>query len=267
MKTNKFFVAALSVALCMNFAACSDDEDNDLNPDNAKKRLVKVIERYDGGSYSHTTVYDLGYDAEGRVVSIYADSGKWFSCDITYSGNKAAARWRCPSEDEYEGYIENWELDDDGNIIRQYYEDEDDWEIKYTYTDGYMTKRVETCYDKDNVEHSYVSEDTFDWKDGLLVGMNGESNDLIYTDVQNVGNLGVCFGESIFDDDNDENALRMAGLCGNSFKKLPKEADVETFEYELDSDGYVKTMKVSNTGCSDKGWGNSTYTLTWEEIK
>ncbi len=246
MKVNRFFAAILSVALCMNFAACSNDENDDINPDNAKKRLVKVVEEDNGWN----TTYDFGYDEEGRVVSIYADYanyGTW-CLDITYSGNQATAH--------YGDEVEKWTLDDDGNIVAKYDEGANDWYMMYTYTGGYMAKRVVKYTDGNGRDK--VKEADFVWKDGLLGSMNGEPECITYTKIPNMGNL--CVGNYEILDDYDS-VLRKAGLLGKNFKMLPDMAYGETFEYELDKDGYVKTAKLKD------GYGVTTYTFTYEEIK
>lgn len=39
MKTNRFFTAILSVALCMNFVSCDDDEENKGGIDGNTKKV------------------------------------------------------------------------------------------------------------------------------------------------------------------------------------------------------------------------------------
>ena len=60
MKTNRFFTAILSVALCMNFVSCGDDEEENgggING-NSEKRLTK-IEIY-------TADYQTDYEHESK---------------------------------------------------------------------------------------------------------------------------------------------------------------------------------------------------------
>lgn len=41
MKTNRFLIAILSVALCVNFVSCGDDDDNNIiDPENVTKRVA-----------------------------------------------------------------------------------------------------------------------------------------------------------------------------------------------------------------------------------
>ena len=43
MKINRFFFFFISVALCVNFVSCGDDDDNNIiDPENAVKRLISI---------------------------------------------------------------------------------------------------------------------------------------------------------------------------------------------------------------------------------
>ena len=82
MKTNRFFTAILSVALCVNFVSCGDDDDNNIiDPENATKRVATCTK--------NETSYAINYDNDGKVSKIVCqDDGESYDYDFSFSGMK-----------------------------------------------------------------------------------------------------------------------------------------------------------------------------------
>lgn len=107
MKINRFFTAILSVALCVNFVSCgNDDDDNIIDPENATKRVATCTK--------NETSYAINYDNDGKVSKIVCqDDGESYDYDFSFSGNEAVA-----TSEEKDGsytYIDNIKFSLNGN--------------------------------------------------------------------------------------------------------------------------------------------------------
>lgn len=266
MKTNRFFTAILSMALCVNFVSCGDDDDNNIiNPENVTKRLVRVVDTDDGEVFY---ALNFDYDSKGRVVSVSEDKNNY--CNISYSENKATANFHYYDNDfdEYVDYNKYWTLDNQNNILSEDYGDENSGEVtKFTYTDGYCTKQV---VGSEHADGMHYSETNYNYKDGLLI--NTDDNfiaNITYTDIPNKGNILVH--RYIYQ---DFEVYSWAGLLGNSPRLLPEKFtwhdsgyDVTaTFKYDLDKDGYVKRVTISEVS-SNGDRATETLDFVYEDIK
>ena len=89
---------------------------------------------------------------------------------------------------------------------------------------------------------------------------------ITYSDIPNIANIYV---DELISNDYEE--LALVGLFGNAYKLLPKEMIykeggkevVDTFEYKLDDDGYVKSV----TATSSKYKSTTTREFIYEDIK
>lgn len=74
MKINRFFTAIISVALCVNFVSCGDDDDNNIiDPENAVKRLISISYKDQSG----TGLFNIEYSGEqvSKITDTYKSSG------------------------------------------------------------------------------------------------------------------------------------------------------------------------------------------------
>lgn len=273
MKTNKFFTAIFSMVLCINLVSCGNDDDNVIDSNNATKRVVsytKIDERYN----SIKSAYTISYDDNGKVSKIvdyhgdaYGDSDKY---DFSFSGNEAVAT----AESKFEEFtdIDNikFSLNENGyftSAIWTFIEKSDTFyeESTYNYEFTYNSDNqvIKTKYNDD------VEEDVeeYVYKNGVMVS-SGVAEIITYTDIPNIGNLFVAFTS---DYRTTLDMWRFAGLLGKASKFLPKTASwdegTETYDYELDKEGYVKTVKVTFHDARDGKEWPYTYKYAYENIK
>lgn len=273
MKTYRLYSAILMMALCFNFVSCGDDDDNNIiDSENVTKRLVRVVDTYDGEVFY---ALDFDYDSKGRVVSVSEDKNNY--CNISYSENKATANFHYYDNDfdEYVDYNKYWTLDNQNNILSEDYGDENSGEVtKFTYTNGYCTKEVggsELTYSETNYNYKdglLINTDNNDYVDGVLIN-NYNNYNITYTDIPNKGNILVH--RYIYE---DFEVYSWAGLLGNSPRLLPEKFtwhdsgyDVTaTFKYDLDKDGYVKRVTISEVS-SNGDRATETLDFVYEDIK
>lgn len=258
MKTYRLYSAILMVALCFNFVSCSDDDDdNIINPENVTKRLVKIVDTSSG----RTHTYDIGYDSEGRVISIYADKGEWFSEDITYSGETAKLKYY--NKNEGEGYEATLTFNEQNYITN--FNSDNEWIVTGSYSNGNLTKITES-YENGKVVYDYK----LNFKDGLFIDSE-YVNAMTYTNIPNIAN--VCIDAELFESVFEEFAL--AGMAGKMYKYLPEKMILDeggndtstyTYNYELDDEGYVKKVKITSTW-GKKESSTSTREFVYENIK
>ena len=247
MKTNRFFTAILSVALCVNFVSCGNDDDNNIiDPENVTKRVATCTKKYP----YYTIDYAINYD-NGKVSKIVCLYGEYYA---------------------YEKYGSYTDINN----------------IKFSLNgNGYCTSAIQTLIEKSdtfyeesasNYEFTYNSDnqvikadidgdiEEYVYKDGVMVS-SGVAEIITYTDIPNIGNLFVAFTTNYR---TTLDIWRFAGLLGKASKFLPKTASwyegMETYNYELDEEGYVKTVKVTfrDTKGSERSYS---YKYTYENIK
>ena len=246
----------LAMAMCVNFTSCGDDENEGIiNPDAPTKRLTRVVKTYPDSDNSHA--YDIGYDGEGRVVSIYEELiGR--HCDITYSGNnQAIAQYSS-------GVSETWTLDERNHVVsvNSGVFPEDDVLLSYN-SDGYLIQEKEY---EEKVADYYMTD--FVYKDGLLLSGDEADFNITYTDIPNVGN--ICVEIYIY----PEWCRHVAytGLIGNHYRLLPEKMEwddsvpVITYEYELDADGYVKRVTAKGVSYTGEDY-TEILDFTYEEVR
>ena len=262
MKTNRFLIAILSVALCVNFVSCGDDDDNNIiDPENVTKRVATCTKKHP----YYTIDYAINYD-NGKVSKIVCLYGEYYAYDFSFSGNEAVAT----SEEKYGSYTDinniKFSLNENGyctSAIQTIIEKSDTFyeesASNYEFTYNSDNQVIKAKFDDDD-EEEYV------YKNGVMVS-SGVAEIITYTDIPNIGNLFVAFTTNYR---TTLDIWRFAGLLGKASKFLPKTASwyegTETYDYELDEDGYVKTVKVTfrDTKGSERSYS---YKYTYENIK
>lgn len=267
MKTNKFFTAIFSMVLCINFVSCGNDDDNNIiDSNNATKRVVSYT-KIDGRDNTISETYTISYDDNGKVSKIaclyYGDLEDY---DFSFSGNEAVAT----AESKFGEFtdIENIKFSLNGNgyctsAIQTLIEKSDTFyeesASNYEFTYNSDNQVIKAKFDDDD-EEEYV------YKNGVMVS-SGVAETITYTDIPNIGNLFVAFTTNY----ETIEMWRFAGLLGKASKFLPKTASwyegTQTYDYELDEDGYVKTVKVTfHDAWNGKEW-SYTYKYAYENIK
>ena len=289
MKTFRMIgMALLAILLSVNLVSCDKDEDGTTGGGSGAatgsgvslgngKKLVRVLEFSDGGGELMSKT-ELKYDAQGRVVE--ADNkwkdytgGPWIPDNIKYcwESNKVTGSWK--------GYNPEYEYMFAGGKVSkklEYWKDPEDgdWNIG-TYN---------FIYDKDGHIKEHWRDDegekcdvnTYTWNNGQLSLIEEDDEGEYSSEHFRYGNQ-TCKGfnpmlflyvEAVYHDE----YIFMAHpeLIGIETTHLPAKSVkgdyTTTFEYELDSDGYV-------IGCTTRGtyanWGGSGsnvdyYEFVWE---
>lgn len=244
MKTYRLLAATLLVvALCFNFVSCSKDEEGS-NPKKQTKRLTSISFRESDGDKSDLRL-DYANDKVIKVELSYDPEIYTYS----YSGNTV-------TEVKEGSRTTNYTLNDDGYVVDGLSTDGSDiWE--FGYSGEFLTSMILTY----SVTGRKDIDEKFTYNgEGLLTNDSDGYDNIEYTDIPNTGNLFLSY----FDNEPlDIDGLFHAGLLGNASKRLPKVAyvgrDNDTFTYELDEDGYVKSCTIVRKSYDDK-----IYTYTWK---
>lgn len=257
MKANRIFTAILSIALCVNFISCGDDDDNNfIDPKKATKRLVKI-------EYSSEPIYGLiefSYDSEGRMIFVgdkRIDKNYYYNCTIEYLDGKVSI----VEDDNNVRHIMNCTLNSDGMIstATDKYGDQ-----HFTYSDGHLIKWRADWGDEEGDGEGFGD---YVYENGVMIS-SGEADKFTYTKIPNIGNL---FIGTTTEDDYFIGHIRYTGLLGNAPKYLPKTDSwtwnnvTEIFDYELDKDGYIKVLK--ETIVRESGSYSTIYKYFYEDVK
>lgn len=248
MKTFRLVAALLMVALCFNFVSCSKDEEGS-NPEKQTKRLTSISFRESGGDRQ---VLQIEYANDKVAKTIWTSHSANLgtsteTCAYTYSGNTVKESSTYISRDgDSDSDIITYTLNDNG------YATKDDRGLEFNYSGKCLAAIVDT---EDTSGKGVSEEFTFN-KEGLVTSC-GDYDYVEYTDIPNIGNLFLTYG------DNVPFAIGYplyVGILGNAPKYLPKIADRDTFTYELDEDGYVKSCTYTQRGDDD----DKTFLVIWE---
>ena len=176
MKTNRFFTAILSVALCMNFVSCDDDEENKGGIDgNTEKRLTKVeissADYQTDYEYCGSVEYEYDGNRLSRITVLDDDSEIYTTLEISETEIKA---W-------HEGRTTIYTLNNNGYVIN------DNHGTKYNYYDEGYLKSIEK--DGDLETFSYDKE----WN--MIASSYLAAPNILYPDkILNKGNLYISDG-------------------------------------------------------------------------
>lgn len=260
MKKLKFLATGLAcMALLAGFSSCSDDDEGTGDTINTGAVFTN------GWPKSAPGIYSITRNAEGLVTAMVTDNGDvtfeyhniktradgeaYVEMTVAYSeddyyvarmklgGNGFVTSAEVTQHDEYGTVKENWNLgyNSDGqlNYVRHWSVDEDeedneDEETRATYSNGDITRVVET----DNGE-----------------GDGGYSFDILYTKdevatpIENKGNV-MLFDETLHIDLDQIGIAYYAGLLGKATRHLPvgyydQEYDESySFSWGINENGY-----------------------------
>ena len=249
MNMKKILLLTLPL-MVMCFVSCEKDNDND---GNSVQKLVKSINNAIPDEPLEIT---FEYDKKGRIVHIeWTAEGHSFA-DVVYedgmitetgspgykSFNKPDGTPVTQTKAESIHY-----LNDDGYVIKtvhnDYYSDE-----KYNSTDeltyGYENRKLISITGTDN-GGSPVKQ-TFQWQgnDITAVTYNGYTDEkIIYSSIKDNFNVDLT-GMIMHGDIVGKISTAMIKFKGATSEHLPQMFYDEVYSYELDSDGYVTTIKV-----------------------
>lgn len=263
MKTWRFIgMALLAVILCVNFTACSDDDEQNGNGGTAGNEMKVSTFTWDDGSW-----YELSYDKQGRISNLeeYDETGELVSyVVIDYNENNIRMTVTFPSSGRVETSI--CTLNSEKLIektVLTYNEDIYDSEtVQYTYDDN---GQLISIYNTDSGEENHLT-----WENGNLVkdeykGYEEEAETVYhYTSIPSSKGYFVFFDDMMIDifSNYDLNILANEGCFGKVPQNLLSGGTFRssTWEltYELGENGYVS--KISGIEENEDYWA----TLTWK---
>ena len=245
MKKILLFALPLMV---MCFASCEKDNGND---GNSVQKLVKSI---NSAIPDYPLVISFEYDENGRVVHIeWTGEGHSFA-DVVYENGMI-------TETGSPGYI-SIETPDGPPVTQTKAES-----IHYLNDDGYVIKTIHNDYYSDE-KYNSTSEVTYEYENGKLISIAGAdgdrpvkqtfqwqgnditavtvndyTNEITYSDIKD--NFNVDLVGMIMDGDAVGSiSTAQIKFKGTTSEHLPQMMyDEEIYSYELDSDGFVTTIK------------------------
>ena len=274
MKTFRLIgMALLAVVMCVNFASCSGDDDeepikNDDGVITNQKQLmqIKMVD-------SETITWDFTYDSKGRLISI-----------------NHAEKYNGRTERDITNYIwgNNTIIAEDDNSTRTYtldnnlvksINDTDDYSgwsnATFTYNSSNQLIAVQNTYTDG------TSVDAYTWNNGRITKLTYTENGSYYSeeDVYEYTYSGkTCKGyfPLYSPSDNDDIFYVHPELIGLRCSQLPDQVyskddyyeETSKYSYTFDKDGYVESCTVVNTekNLSDNTTDTDTtiFTFTWE---
>ena len=225
-------MALIAIVMCVNFAACSDDDENDPNtPPTAGKRLVTITEDEDKAY--------LNYNSKGWLEQVtFTDEDP---LNVSYSNQTATLTWG-GANPELEGeYVYD-------NLLRSVKYKNNSKSCVYD-TEGHLIK---------------LGDEELVWENGNVVSIK-EGGDVTsftyYTDKEN--KYYSFISDPIFFVEDSYFFAAHPQLLGKMSKNLVKTYDDGYYQYnytyETDKDGYItKVVETDSDGYS------TTYTLVWK---
>lgn len=222
-------MALLAILTAMNFAACSDDDNNEGGqggdtPGTSGKQLVWFRE---GGSNSDDIV-DMHYGKDGWLNTAYSNFGH--EDDIMYRYESDGGKY---------------------TIATSYWSDGG---INYEYTFDNLLRRIdgEPCeYDAEGHLTS-CGDYTFVWEGGNIVRCDDGYDTVEYTYYTDMENKSPVYPDPLAETLEDFFIQAHPQLLGTWSKNLVKtmtssyDGETITWEYTLDSDGYVTSVKQTD---------------------
>ena len=223
------------------FVACSDDDEKDKPA--GKEKLVSKISVVENG---HNYDILFTYDAQGRITKIVNNDPEGISTTTyTYETGKIVAK-----EVENE-YVITYLLNDKGLITSSTNEEGDKSSYTYDANEQLLNIKEETWETNITWQNGNVTKQSL--KDN---GQEYDTFEYTYSINEYKGNLGWFVGGI-----NEIDAFLMDyGYMGKRNKNLlQKEGNYSSYEYTLDTEGYVSTIKATSEG------EVTTYTITYKE--
>lgn len=262
-------MAVIAIMMCVNFAACSSDDDEIVksddeiikNEDGIITNQKKLIEIKDvGDKYTHVTTF--AYDSKGRVISAKIEGGKenevinfaWANSSIvatsdgrstTYSLTEGLVR---TSTDDNETGTYTY---DSSNQLLILEENKDEYISNYTWNNGGITKYV---YKSGEGNEPTIYEYTYSGKTckGWYLNIDDEAWDPIDNDMiffahpELVGMRTTQLPDQCHNKSTDKYEYYDERLKETCKTEAIYEETIK-YTYKLNSDGYVESVTGENT--------------------
>lgn len=251
MKTMKnLFVIGLTSVICASFAACGSDDEPEIKlPTIFEGKRIAQCEWGNNG-YIEKSVFN--YD-NGKLISysefeISSNETYEDKSTIEYSGNQVKISWKDGNDSE----ICTYTLNESGfatSALLVTKEEGDVWNTNYTFeydANGYLSKITERSDDE-------TTSVVIKWVDGDALSYSKNSLNYVYTYKSDLNKGGILPPDNAWlDMDAELSIAYYAGILGRPTKHLiasQEQGSTETYEYTLDSEGYVKscTSNVHNS--------------------
>ncbi len=260
-KTFLLFILSLLAIITLNSCGNDDNGGDDNNgAGGTPKKLVKSIiteDVIDGDRY-HKTLYTFQYDEQSRLINISAAGDRIGTATYNYEGNEITIE-----DDIYYGsrVFGTLSFNDDAYLTK--YEEEDDYNVTFTYKNGYLTQRssntdeytwqngnlvaIEQIYDDGDYREEYKEEWAYDKAPNKMNIMN------MYDQRFDLSGRMVCWLKL-----KRISSKNLPSSTTRYYDGIPK--GITTYTYTFDDEGYptkiVQSMDPDNT---------STYTITYNE--
>lgn len=251
MNTKKILLLALPL-LAVCFTSCEKDKGND---GDSVQKIVKSITYMESPDYPLVTTFE--YDENGRVTCAkWTEAGNTFTiADVAYEGNMIIETGPGGKESNSsdgttvsqlkEEYIHY--LNDDGYVIKTEYKDY--WSdesynsndaVTYEYENGKLVKIAGTSFG------GYPVEYVFQWQNNDItqVSHNDNTENISYSNTVDNLNVDLSADWGYYGISCGIGSASSLKFKGTTSGHLPQMLDGEVYSYELDSDGYVTTIKV-----------------------
>ncbi|WP_148371866.1 DUF4595 domain-containing protein [Bacteroides bouchesdurhonensis] len=275
MKTFRLIgMALLAVVMCVNFASCSDDDEEPIKNDDGVITNQKQLMQIKMVDDSDVITWDFTYDSKSRLISINHaesyDDGETYRdiTNFTWSNNTIVA--------EDDDVISTYSLND--NLVRTIRQTRDNsWERKRTfaYNSSNQVVNIQTT------EESYTDTDSYTWDNDRIVKLTSTEKGSYHNDeyvYEYTYNGKTCKGYfplySPYDSDDifyvhpELIGLRCSQLPDQVYSKDKYYENIDKFTYTFDKDGYVESCTVVGTykNLSDNTTDTETtiFTFTWE---
>ncbi len=255
----------LGLAVCL-FTACSSDNDEgeEPTPQTISGKKISSVKEVWGGEGSEGSLITLSYDKQGRVISgksVSTEKGKTNTSNINYSYSDISIEVREIASDGY-SYSYNYTLDDNKRISKAVVTYSNHAETcEYTYDGNGQLIGITT-----NGGENY----SISWHNGNISTVvetetqNGRTSQYIenytYTNYSAKNLIGIEGRGVVGISDYLDPILFMQGYFGaypkNTISTYTRNNEpTETQKYQVDSQGYVTKISVSD---------GDTYIIAWE---
>lgn len=264
MNKIKFLASLLSMAVCISFTSCDDDENNADNTGtgNVFPEGTKLISTINDG-YETTT---FNYDS-GKLISVKEGNEKEIT--FKYEGDDVIMTVTYKEDNDKEVVTLN--IGSNGFATGGHTSDGDTF--AFTYTGDYLTAFTMT-------DGEYEEDDSYQltWENGNITKVTrqypGDNNSVVTrvstsTYETELNKAGLSFFEEVTIDLDELEYVYYAGLLGKSTTNLLKSTDdsdgyAYSYSYELNADKYPTKMTESYFSGGSTYPYSSSITLTYK---
>lgn len=256
-------MALSAVILSVNFAACSDDDEDVQGGDTSITQKYIEYQQTDDGEYTQAT-----YDNNNRLIGFSEDGNVVWS--INYDTETIRREYSYINGTVYTKDY-SFRMNEHGCIIELITDGEN---AQFSYNDE--NHLIASTYD--NLTKNYTETTIHTWQDGNLINSKNNIKDEYnleknyssttyykYSTLINKGNIqayGGAFDNSFFrilNLDGNANIFMSSGLFGKQSRNLPSQINMsetnrygdeswtDNFTYQLDSDGFVSSVSCKSS--------------------